>query len=66
MFWTRWRVWMVESGRQERVAVVDVRQNKRDNKFGDSFSDEVFSDQTDATKNKLASPGSGRDKVCHG
>jgi hypothetical protein len=56
----------VRETREERVAIVNARQNERDNKFGDSLSGEIFSDQADATQMEIASTCSVRDKVGHG
>ena len=50
----------VGKAREERVAVVNAGQNERDNEFGGSFSGQVFSDLTDATKMEDGSSRPGR------
>ena len=52
----------IGEAREERAAVVDAKQNKRD-RFGSSFCAELFSDLTDATTIQVTGLGSCRDKV---
>ena len=53
--WTGWRVGIVLF-REKRVAVVNARQDKRDNKFDSSLSGCVFSDLTDCDEEESSSP----------